>query len=118
MVPKLAVKSDDVSSLYSVHPFKVDERSVLGAENTVEFQQIKGTAQNMALRGVRSGRVQLGFAGEEDIRPKMTNAELLLPIFVHFTLIGLWHQRTIPCLSADQFDEALDQRGSGLLRTV
>src|ERR1022692_2653106 len=82
VVPKLAMKSGDLRCLYFFHQSEVNERSVFGAKNSVELQQVKGTAQDMALRDVRSRGGQLRFAGEEHLLPVRGDAEFASPVLV------------------------------------
>src|ERR1051326_1012520 len=82
MIPKLTMKSCDCCRLDLVDLFEVDEWHILSTENAVQLQQVKGTPQDMRLRGINAGRIQLQFGGEEYLSLSKSDAELLLPIFV------------------------------------
>ena len=71
MVPERAMKTRDIRSLDILHLLKVYEGGIVNTENSVESQQVKGAAQDVALRGARSGLIQFRFAGEKDLPSEM-----------------------------------------------
>jgi hypothetical protein len=73
------MKADDLRSVDSLHLFEVDEWRIVNAENSVESQQVKGTAQDVALRGTRSGLAKIRFAGEEDLPSGLLDSKLFSP---------------------------------------
>src|SRR5262249_53125556 len=65
VIPERSVKPNHLRRVNTLHLFEVNKRRILGAQYAIKFQQIKGTPQNVALRGAHSRDPQFRLTGEK-----------------------------------------------------
>jgi hypothetical protein len=80
VVPESAMKARNLRNVNSFYYLEVNERSIPSAKNPIKLQQVKGTPQDVPLRSIHTGRVQLRFAGEKRPRLSISDPKGLSPI--------------------------------------